>query len=247
MKCLVIHGSPRRGNTWDVLNRVKEEMNKNGNFQWDIIELGRLQMTNCVGCFNCIFKGEEQCPHNNYMGEIRGKMDEADVFIITSSVYSLNITGTLKTFIDHMSFKFHRPSYFTKKALVITTTAGAGHEDAAKYIKNVLGYWGVNYIKTVAIAYRAAELSEKNIGIIRRGAKDFAKELNYGEIHKAKIKSVCMFNVWKAMSLAQDDKENADYKYWSNPKLENKIYDCDVPIGITGKVIGNIAFKIMKK
>ena len=28
MKCLVIHGSPRRGNTWDVLKLTEEEMNK---------------------------------------------------------------------------------------------------------------------------------------------------------------------------------------------------------------------------
>lgn len=39
MKCLIIHGSPRRGNTWDVLNRVKEEMQKNGNFEFEVIEL----------------------------------------------------------------------------------------------------------------------------------------------------------------------------------------------------------------
>ena len=25
MKCLVIHGSPRRGNTWDVLKLTEEE------------------------------------------------------------------------------------------------------------------------------------------------------------------------------------------------------------------------------
>lgn len=28
MKCVVIHGSPRRGNSWNVLTLVKEEMRK---------------------------------------------------------------------------------------------------------------------------------------------------------------------------------------------------------------------------
>ncbi|WP_409069976.1 hypothetical protein ACFLKB_12625 [Clostridium sp. FAM 1755] len=47
----------------------------------------------------------------------------------------MQITGLLKNSIDHMSYNFHRPRFFTKKALVITTTAGAGHKDVANNIK----------------------------------------------------------------------------------------------------------------
>ncbi|WP_347707330.1 NAD(P)H-dependent oxidoreductase [Clostridium sporogenes] len=50
-------------------------------------------------------------------------MEKADALIVTSPVYSLQITGLLKNSIDHMAYNFHRPRFFTKKALVITTTA----------------------------------------------------------------------------------------------------------------------------
>lgn len=59
MKCLIIHGSPRRGNTWDVLNRVKEEMKRNGNFEFEVVELSKEKIPMCIGCFNCIKKGEK--------------------------------------------------------------------------------------------------------------------------------------------------------------------------------------------
>lgn len=122
MKCLIIHGSPRRGNTWDVLNRVKEEMQKNGNFEFEVVELSKEKIPMCIGCFNCIKKGEKKCPHNSYIEPIVKKMEAADAFIITTSVYSMQVSGTLKNFIDHMSYNFRRPRFYNKKALIITTT-----------------------------------------------------------------------------------------------------------------------------
>lgn len=92
MKCLVIHGSPRRGNTWDVLNIVKEEMQKNGDFEFEIIELAKEKIPMCIGCFNCIEKGENKCPHNSYIEPIVKKMEEADAFIFyNSSLFNAGI------------------------------------------------------------------------------------------------------------------------------------------------------------
>ncbi|GAA0779135.1 hypothetical protein GCM10008908_37180 [Clostridium subterminale] len=52
MKCLVIHGSPRRGNTWDVLTLVKEELKKNLELNFIDIELRKENIPLCIGCFN---------------------------------------------------------------------------------------------------------------------------------------------------------------------------------------------------
>lgn len=34
----------------------------------------------------------------------------------------MQVSGLLKNFIDHMSYNFHRPRFYNKKALIITTT-----------------------------------------------------------------------------------------------------------------------------
>lgn len=245
LNCLIIHGSPRRGNTWDVLNRVKNEMDSYGDFNWDVIELGKVNIKGCIGCFNCIFKGENYCPHNIEMKKIIDKIESAEAIILTTPVYSMQLSGLLKNFIDHMSFNFHRPKYFKKKAFVIVTTAGAGHKETANYIESVLEYWGVNYIEKLPIAYRAEFLTEKNISLIKNKSKKFALELNSKKIHKAKLKSVVMFNAWKAMGLNFNE-NTADYQYWSNLENKNKIYD-EVPVGVFSKVIGFGTYKILKK
>ena len=114
MKCLVIHGSPRRENTWDVLKHTEEEMNKNGDCEYEEIELDKENIPTCLRCFNCIIKGESLCSHKNTIQRIVSKIEEADAIIITSPVYSMQITGVLKNFIDHMSYNFHRARFFIK-------------------------------------------------------------------------------------------------------------------------------------
>lgn len=170
-------------------------------------------------------------------------MEAAEAFIITTPVYSMQVSGTLKNFIDHMSYNFHRPKFYNKKVLIITTTAGAGHTSTAKYIKKVMSYWNVNYIQTLPIAYRGNELSNKNINKIIKGAKVFSNELNSHKVHEPKLQSLIMFQVWKSLS-RQDDFSIADFKYWNNDYLKKSLYFEDIPVGVTKKLIASIFKKV---
>jgi len=247
MKCLVIHGSPRRGNTWDVLTLVKEEMKENLDIDFIDIELRKEDIPLCIGCFNCIYKGENKCPHREVMNKIVEGIKEADALIITSPVYSMQISGLLKNFIDHMSYNFHRPSLFTQKALVITTTAGAGHKSAANYVKLVLNYWGVNHTEILPIAYRSMNLTEKNREKVLKGTRKFSKELESQKLHKPSLKSVAMFNVWKAMSQEKHEEGSADYDYWHSEEMRMGAFSYQVPIGIVKKIIGKTIYRMISK
>ena len=243
MKCLVIHGSPRRGNTWEVLKLTEEEMNKNGEFEFEEIELAKENIPTCLGCFNCIIKGESLCPHKNTIQRIVSKIEEADAIIITSPVYSMQITGLLKNFIDHMSYNFHRPRFFYKKVLIITTTAGAGHKEAANYLKEVMYYWDVDYVLTMPIAYRDIQLND----IINRKADKFALELNSRKVHEPSFKSILMYNVWRAMSINGNGVGIADCKYWSNEKLKETNFYPGIPIGFVKRTFGKFIFSRFHK
>ncbi|MGL4848057.1 MAG: flavodoxin family protein [Clostridium sp.] len=245
MKCVVIHGSPRRGNTWDVLNKVIENMKKTDeSFEFEIIELAKEKIPNCTGCFNCILKGEELCPHKDKIKTIVEKINEADGLILTTPVYAMNMTGTLKGFLDHIAYKFHRPTFFKKKALIIVTTAGAGQKKVAKDISEVLGHIGINSIRKLAIAYRGIELNNKNKSIIDKVSKKFAIELKSGKIKKPNLKAVFMYNAWKGMAM-NSDKESADYKHWKWKSIKNIPYDENVKVGFIAKGVAKFSYKLM--
>ena len=160
MKILIIHGSPRRGNTWNIVNRVREKINKEIDVNYEIIELSKMKIPMCTGCFNCILKSEEKCPHYESIKYINNKIDWCDAMIITSPVYSLQVSGQLKNFLDHMSYNFHRPKYFNKKALIITTTAGVNAKEISNYINEVLTFWGINTTYKLPIVYRDNNLEK---------------------------------------------------------------------------------------
>jgi multimeric flavodoxin WrbA len=74
LKILVIHGSPRRKNTWNILNLVKSEMSKHAEIEFKDIELVKEEIPLCCGCFSCFYKGESSCPHNEKVTHIARKI-----------------------------------------------------------------------------------------------------------------------------------------------------------------------------
>ncbi|KLE16858.1 NAD(P)H-dependent oxidoreductase [Clostridium sp. C8] len=245
MRCTVIHGSPRRGNTWEVLNIAKDEMRKYGEFEFKDIELGKENIPHCNGCFLCIYKGEDKCPHREKINYIVKEIEDSDFIIITSPTYSMQVSGLLKTFIDHMSYNFHRPKFFKKKALVITTTAGAGHKASSKYIRDILYYWGFNFVEIMPIAYRAMVLSNKNVEKIKDISSRFSKNILSEKLNKPKIKYIFMYNLWRRFGEEPLEYGDADHRYWKNSGLSKHVYHPDINIGVWRGLVGKAAYNIV--
>ena len=56
MNYVIINGSPRRKNTWKMVEQAKK--NLNGNFEE--IHLMKEKIPFCNGCFKCILESEEK-------------------------------------------------------------------------------------------------------------------------------------------------------------------------------------------
>lgn len=246
MKILIIHGSPRRGNTWDVLNIVKEKINKLIDVEYEIIELTKYKFKPCTGCFNCILKGEDRCPHYSDINYITKKIDESDAIIITSPVYSLQVSGILKNFIDHMSYNFHRPRYFNKKALIITTTAGVNEKEIANYIGQVLSFWGINSIYKIPIKYRNNYL-QKYEKHINKEIINFIEDLKSKKNKTPSLKNIVQYNSFKSMAMAISGEDSADYKYWKETNMCSMPYAEGIKIGKLKTLFSNSLYKILVK
>lgn len=246
MNILIIHGSPRRGNTWNIVNRVREKINEEIDVDYEIIELSKMKIPMCTGCFNCILKTEEKCPHYESIKYINNKIDWCDAIIITSPVYSLQVSGQLKNFIDHMSYNFHRPKYFNKKALIITTTEGVNAKEISNYINEVLTFWGINTTYKLPIVYRDNNL-EKYDKQIDKVLRRFIDTLKNDKLKAPTFKSVAIYNSFRSMSTNLYTKGNPDYDYWKNSELYKYPYHPDINIGIIKSVFGNTLYKFISK
>lgn len=152
MKITVINGNQRHGSTWNCKELFLRELSRNNDVETTEFTLPKDLPHFCTGCFSCFFNGEQTCPHSESVSPIVAALEEADLVIFTSPVYAMDVSGPMKSLLDHLCFMWmsHRPNprMFRKSGLIITTTAGAGSSHAAKTLKNSMRFWGVNRIFT---------------------------------------------------------------------------------------------------
>jgi multimeric flavodoxin WrbA len=177
MKITVINGNMRHGSTWNAMRAVIDALH--GSNEVTEFFLPRDMPHFCIGCFTCITKNAALCPHVSSVAPIAAAILDADLIVLTSPVYAMDISGQMKALLDHLCYLWmsHRPEarMFGKLGLVVSTTAGAGLGHAGKTMKNSLKYWGVKKIytlKTPVSAMKWEEVkSKKQDQVKAQGAK----------------------------------------------------------------------------
>lgn len=240
MKYVIINGSPRKKTTYKIIEQAK----KNLDGEFEEIHLAKENIPICNGCFNCILKGQDKCPHFDKVNPIVDKIRDCDGIIIGSPVYAMNVSALLKNLFDHTAYLYHRPEFFTKKALVIVTTAGAGNKKVAKYIDETLRHWGVNKVYKFSIACGGKESLET--GKIDRISKKFGTDVESMKPHSPKFEDVVFFNVWKAMALSKDPIE-ADKEFWFKTDLVSHDFAPEVKLNVLKKSFSKLMFFILKR
>lgn len=239
MRYLIINGSPRKKNTWKIIEQVKT--NLEGDFEE--IHLAKENIPLCNGCHNCIMKGEDLCPHSDKIKAIIEKIRACDGVIVTSPVYALNVTALLKNFIDHTAYLYHRPEFFTKKALVVVSTAGAGQKEVSKYIDETLRHWGFNKVYKIAFACGGKDTLETDK--IDKTAKKFNDDVKSKKLHSPKLMDIIFFNVWRVMAQT-DNPIEPDREYWVKTDLISHEFSPEVKLGLLKKVFSKIMYRIFK-
>ncbi|NCB62199.1 MAG: NADPH-dependent oxidoreductase [Clostridia bacterium] len=144
MKVVVLYGSERHGTT-----RRLTELFLAGLGDAEITEycfprdLGQA----CLGCAQCIIHAHHPCPHSAQMDPLLHSLREADVIVVSTAVYSMGMTGALKTFFDHLAYRWlvHRPdpAMFGKVGVAIATAAGSCTGKTLRDIRQQFFYWGL--------------------------------------------------------------------------------------------------------
>jgi len=183
MKITVVHGGMRHGSTWHCMDLIRQGIEQYEKAEITEFFLPRDMPHFCAGCYSCFTRGEDACPHASSVAPIIEALAGADLIVLTSPVYGLDVSGQMKAFIDHLCFMWlsHRPNpaMFHKIGLVVTTTAGAGLSHTAKTMRNSLVFWGVkkvfSYKKAVSAMNWSDISGEKQEKIKKDAAKLAAK------------------------------------------------------------------------
>ncbi|MBR2704542.1 MAG: NAD(P)H-dependent oxidoreductase [Clostridia bacterium] len=144
MRILTIMGTPHKGNTRAITDLFLDEFKGS---EFDEIVLPNDFSNICLGCANCILKGENNCPHYDEVKCIVDRIKKADLIILATPVFVGSCTSGMKALLDHLAYMWivHRPkqSMFSKVGLIITSAGGSGVKATVKLLKQNLFYLGV--------------------------------------------------------------------------------------------------------
>ena len=215
MKITVINGSLRHGSTWHCMDAITQELKKFEETEVTEFFLPDDMPHFCNGCFSCIYNGENTCPHAASVQPIVESIAQSDLLILTSPVYGFDVSGQMKTLLDHLCYMWmsHRPNpkMFNKIGLTITTAAGMGLGHTTKTMKNSLTYWGIKKVYsygTPVSAMKWSDISDKKRAKIKKEAKILAARIFRSVKNAQKLPNplfrTFVFNMMRGMQKKND-------------------------------------------
>jgi len=244
-KILVIMGSPRKGNTFRACEELQEYMEKEFPVTFEYLWLKDADLAPCKGCLSCFSQGEEKCPNHDDAPLIEQKMHDADGVVFATPVYGFSVTSQMKVFIDRFSYIFHRPRFFSQKALLITTAGVIGNDDVLKYLDTVVRLWGFEVAGKAGLITAAPvpqSRIDKNREAVFRAARDFTTALQRGSRKSPGMMDVFIFRGQRGAFAQLAEISPADYTYWKEKGwFDRRVkYFVNVPVNPLYHAIGHV-------
>jgi multimeric flavodoxin WrbA len=170
MKVLAVCGSPRKGNTEWMLNKLLEQLEKKG-AETELLLLRKLNVKRCLGCLTCEGDGGERpgvCAVKDDMQGIYPKLLAADVIVLGTPVYFYMLSGLLKNFIDRTC------PIWTKlegKGLAGVVVAEEGLGQAVSNLKGYADCCGLEWVGSVTALAKNPGEAARDKSVERRLAR----------------------------------------------------------------------------
>lgn len=222
MEMTLIHGQAHKGSGWHMTRSIAEALD-DGNAIIHEFSLPVDADKFCIGCYNCILKGCEFCPHKDRIQPIVRAMEASDVIIIDSPTYCMEMSGALKSFFDHLGYMWisHRPNkaMFRKVGIVVSTAAGAGARGVTRSMARQLFWMGVPKVYRLNMNVSAAkweDVTEKIRAEMDEKISAIAVKAK-GSVNTAKpgLKQKVLFNIMARMHKGNTWNQ-VDRNHWEN-------------------------------
>jgi len=246
MKLLVIHGSMRKGKTYALTKEIMGQLSSKPNVEFTEISVSELNLPFCISCHVCFNKGEEFCPHYCEYNIVYKALLDCDGVILSGTTYMWALNAAMKNLLDHLSFIFHRPVLFGKKGMVVATSSGAGEKNVTKYLRTVLGQWGINGAVVMTRNTKEERLisGDKQAAKVQQISEEFYKQLTSGKFISPSLRSIAVHNAFRSMALSASAEYKRDTDFWQQDGYFNRAY----PVKAGAKyIIGALMFSLAKR
>lgn len=164
MNIAIFNGSKNpRSSTEIIIKSVVNDIITHSNRQINVTDMSKNSenIKFCIGAKTCFSRGVCPLDKKDNFNIIKEDMNKADLIIIGTPVYGGAVSGSLKTFIDRISYHEHLMS-FAGKACVIVITAQNQLEETTKYLFKVCSTLGLSVVAIISSANYISSLHLRN-------------------------------------------------------------------------------------
>lgn len=218
MHVFLIHGQSHKGTTCHMGRMLAEKLAEDTSITEFFLPRDLPHF--CLGCYACV-EDETKCPFWKEKERILSAMEKADLLIFTTPNYCLSPSGAMKSFIDLFFdlWMVHRPKewMFSKKAVILSASAGASCKKAIAPIKSSLFNWGVPEIHTFGCAVQASSwdgVKPKKKAKMEKRICAIARKLEKGKAPHVGIPTRFVFSAMGMMHKKGWDSFPVEKAYW---------------------------------
>jgi multimeric flavodoxin WrbA len=215
MKILAIGGSPHKGNTYSVLNSIKENYPE---LDYKLLMLNEVNLEQCRGCYTCVLRGEEHCPLKDERDMIIKEILDADGIVLASPVYVNHATALMKNFMERLGYEAHRPRFYDKYAMVIAVCGMFGAKETNEYMNAIFTSFGFNVVSSLELQIATKSEKEKkyNHKQTMNAFDTFITKIKKGQRNIITMGQMVRFNLFKLISGYNKERFEADYQYYKD-------------------------------
>lgn len=231
MKIVLIHGQGHKGVTYTMAHCILDNL-RDTTTEVQEFFLPKDGPGFCVGCNNCFLKGEDKCPQQDKVQPIIKAIEWADVVMLATPNYCMDMSGAMKSLLDHFAYRWvtHRPhkSMFYKVGITLSSSAGAPPNSTVKSLAKQLKWMCVPTVYTipfVSSAMGVSDLSKKKKKEMEKKAEKTAKKVKKALKRKhIGIRTKVQFLMFRGMQTGEDSAWNpTDNNWWKEQGwLEDK-------------------------
>lgn len=168
MKVAIFNGSPRKENTFALVEAFREGAESAGH-EVSVYHVGKMKIGGCLACEYCHTKGEGNCIQKDDLEQILPAYKEADVIVFASPIYYFGMSAQLEAAIQRV-YCIGKPLN-AKKAVLLLSSASAGVYDASiAQFKAYTGYTGIENAGIIT-ANGGENKSEEKLAEVKELAK----------------------------------------------------------------------------
>lgn len=154
MNIVLLVGSERENSRTNIITKkiiqgLKDKFHEEADIQ--VFDQTNLKAKHCVGCCSCFRDGECIFKEKDGIEELKEALMASDLIYIISPVYFHQVSGTMKVFIDRLSYWTHLFKLIGKVAVTVSVSSNNGNEFVDFYLNKFMSYMGAIVISDISI------------------------------------------------------------------------------------------------